>query len=396
MNWFHSLYALCVLILLSACVGTSSVNQFRVLHHSQAVDKSKQGTEIALVEREHGGFIAITSKRLLYFDNEFKFEKAVRFKGKYTGFGIVQGPDGLWFAGYEWWSWNYGVAHKMNFEVHAMPLGEREPTYTWQCKNCSVLFAVGVGINRTDALFARLLNEKGHKLAVFDIRNGDQHIVDNVAKIPTALEVTNPNDFDYVSNNNPGTGREYTSDAWWRYAYSMCLYKSRLLQGRMNTRDMRCVEYETPNSEISWTRVGFANDFENVRSQRGFMSLNTWDVAKIADTTGFSDVLGFYSYPSNHCDDYDHQSINGSEPNSKRPSEENSCTQVIAVVTGSKWSCAHYDHCETVTGIFDLKDSGQATLIDLVGASAWGTVRLSDGKILVAVGRDILVYDPPD
>ena len=167
---------ICVFLLVAGCISsTTSLNleKLHPVHFSELVSESNESVNVRLVERESGGLIVLTDTHLAYYNQDFKFERTLKFKHRYYGFGLMQGPDGPWFAGYEWWSWMYGVLHNMNFDVHAMPVGDSEPKITWPCKNCSELSARRFAEPLHDYLYAASVRHDPPWVG-FDVRSGER------------------------------------------------------------------------------------------------------------------------------------------------------------------------------------------------------------------------------
>ena len=381
----------CGLMSIGGCINRTTpltLDKLQIADHTELRSHSKESHHVILVERESGGLVVVTEKRLAYYDRDFNFERGVDFKHRYIGFGLIQGPQGPWFAGYEWWSWMFGVAHNMDFAVHAMPLGNSEPTYTWPCKNCNSLWVRRYAEPFVDILYAASVRQVPPWKA-FDIGTGQdisgssyEDLVDTMGKGRSRMGTANL-ELDLSQRAFP-----YASKEWWKYAYATCTTDARILQGVRRSGGSRCVWHpQQSNSETEYIVKldGSQKRLILLDGDEGEEPIDTWDLSALVDIKGFSDIIGWFRFPDSTCDHATAQSF------SSKP-----CAKTIAVVSGTWEACHDNSRCERATGIFKFEDGGSAVLLDLIPSPSRAAVRLSDGRIVVSVGRSIVLFDPPE
>lgn len=378
---------ICLVLLISGCISsTTSLDLAKLypVHFSESVAESKKSVNVLLVERESGGLIAITDTHMAYFDSDFKFERKVKFKHRYYGFGLIQGPDGPWFAGYEWWSWMFGVLHNMNFDVHAMPLGDSEPKFTWPCKNCSDLRVRRFADPLHDYLYAASVRHAPPWVG-FDVGSGERF----GARTPSELIevfVEHRRDESLRTPKKEGEvgDRPYSSREWWRFAYATCDTESRDLWGMLGGSYWNCVWHPQKTSADTEFTVGVDHTYKRLvlSDENTDTQIDSWDLSGLVDVVGFSNVIGWYRFPDSECDGVG-------------LATELECAKTVAVLSGTWENCYSGTHCEEVTGVFELEDGGGARLVKLIRAPSRASVRLSDGRIVVSIDRNLVLFDPP-
>lgn len=379
----------CVLLLVSGCISSTTsldLAKLRPVHFDEPISDSKKSVNVLLVERESGGLIAITDTHMAYFDRDLKFERKVKFKHKYYGFGLIQGPDGLWFAGYEWWSWMFGMMHNMNFDVHAMPLGDSEPMFAWPCKNCSDLHVRRLDDPLHDYLYAASVRHAPPWVG-FDVGSGQAF----GARTPSEMvEVLSDDRREELQNAlNPkvvGGSRVYSSDGWWRYAYATCSTGSRNLWGMRGGGIWNCVWHPQKSDSDAEATVGVDRSRKQLvlRDVTTDTRIDSWDLGELVDVVGFSNVIGWFRFPDSECQGEGGKLVADSE-----------CAKTVAVVSGTWENCYSGTYCEEATGVFELEDGGRARLMSFIRAPSRASLRLSDGRIVVSVGRNLVLFDPP-
>ncbi len=381
--------AIVVLPLLSGCISSTTsldLAKLRPVHSDEPVSDSMQSLNVLLVERESGGLLAITDTHMAYFDRDLKFERKVKFKHKYYGFGLIQGPDGLWFAGYEWWSWMFGVLHNMNFDVHAMPLGDSEPKFAWPCKNCSDLRGRRFADPLHDYLYAASVRHVPPWVG-FDVGTGQRF----GAKTPSQMfEVLSEDRRDKLQKplkpKEVGADQAYSSNEWWRYAYATCSTGSRNLWGMRGGSYWNCVWHPQRSNPDAEFTVGMDRTYKRIvlSDENTDARIDSWDLSLLVDVVGFSNVIGWFRFPDSECESDGEGLVTDSE-----------CAKTVAVVSGTWENCHEKTDCEEATGVFELEDGGRARLLSFIRAPSRAAVRLSDGRIVVSVGRNLVVFDPP-
>ena len=386
---FRISVTICVLLVVSGCISSTSsldLAKLRPVHSSEPVSDSKQSVNVLLVERESGGLIAITDTHMAYFDRDFKFERKVKFKHKYYGFGLIQGPDGPWFTGYEWWSWMFGILHNMNFDIHAMPLGDSEPRFTWPCKNCSDLRVRRFEDPPFDYLYAASVRHAPPWVG-FEVGSGERFGEPTTAELIEVLAEHRREESSRTLESGDEVGSHtYSSRDWWRYAYATCSSGSRDLWGMRGGRYLNCVWHPQRSNPHAEFTVGMDRTYNRValRDESSDTEIDSWDLSGLVDVVGFSHVMGWFRFPDSECDGDGGGSATGSE-----------CAKTVAVLSGTWESCYEKTRCEEATGVFELEDGGRARLLSFIRAPSRASVRLSDGRIVVSVDRNLVLFDPP-
>lgn len=380
---------ICVFLLIAGCISsTTSLNleKLRTVHSSEPVSDSKDSVNVLLVERESGGLVAITDTHMAYFDRGFKFERKVKFKHKYYGFGLIQGPDGPWFVGYEWWSWMFGVMHNMNFDVHAMPLGHSEPEFTWPCKNCSELRVRRFGEPLHDYLYAASVRHAPPWVG-FDVGSGERFGAPTTAELYKVLARHRREESTRTLEPGDEVGSHaYSSRQWWRFAYATCSSGSRDLWGMRGGSYWNCVWHPQGSNVDAEFTVGVDRTYKRIvlSDNTTDARIDSWDLSELVDVVGFSNVIGWFRFPESEC-----------EGESDGLVADQVCAKTVAVMSGTWENCYSGTTCEEATGVFELEDGGGVRLIKLIRAPSRAAVRLSDGRIVVSVGHHLVLFDPP-
>lgn len=384
----HITIVLFSLLSMSGCISSTTsldVEHLKVFHQTEPVGRSNESTNVLLVEREDGRLLVITDRQIAIYDHDFDLESKDEFKHKYYGFGLIQGPDGLWFAGYEWGSWMFGVLHGMNFDVHAMPLGNAEPTFTWPCKNCSDLRVQRLVEPMRDYLFAASVRQATPWVG-FDVDSGERFGADTQVELVETLVANRIDKPSSALQREEVRGEySYASRNWWRNAYATCDAGSRVLWGMRGGSTRNCVWHpQRSNSDAEFT-VGVDGTFNRLvlTDNDTNETIDSWDLSGLVDVEGFSNVIGWFRFPDAQCEE------------ASAGSRLDECARTIAVVSGTWENCYEKSRCEEVTGVFDLEDGGHARLIKLIQAPSRAALRLSDGRIVVSVGHNLVLIDPP-
>ena len=382
--------SLCGSLLVSGCISSTTsldVRDLQIVHQDQPVDASNESTNVLLVEREDGGLVVVTDKQLFLYDEEFNLEHEVDFEHKYYGFGLIQGPsDTPWFAGYEWWSWMFGILHNMNFEVHAMPLGETKPTFAWPCKNCSDLRVQRFAEPMQDYLYAASVRRSPPWVA-FDVASGTRFGTRTYSEMVEVLAEDrlggNP-----IQATSAGkrVGNPYASLEWWRYAYATCASGSRILWGMQGGTTRNCVWHPQRANRDAEFIVRLDGTYQRIvlTEKETGTEADSWELSELVEVLGFSNVIGWFRYPDSGC-----LETGGGT------SKSQACSTTMAVVSGTWENCYEETRCEEVTGVFELEDGGHARLIKLIPAPSRAAVRLMDGRIVVSAGHNLVLFDPP-
>lgn len=386
-SMFRASASICALLVISGCISSTTsldLAKLRPVHSSEPVSDSKQSVNVLLVERESGGLMAVTDTHMAYFDRDFNFERKVKFKHKYYGFGLIQGPDGPWFVGYEWWSWMFGVLHNMNFDVHAMPLGDSEPQFTWPCKNCSDLRVRRLADPLQDYLYAASVRHAPPWVG-FDVGSGERFGAGTTSDLIDVFTEHRGQSSQSLEKEGVAGDRSYSSHEWWRYAYATCSSGSRDLWGLRGGSWWNCVWHPQESNVDAEFAVGMDRTYKRIvlRDETTDARIDSWDLSELVDVVGFSNVIGWFRFPEAECE-------------VDRLVAETECAKTVAVVSGTWENCYSESRCEEVTGVFELEDGGRARLLSFIRVPSRASVRLADGRIVVSVGdRNLVLFDPP-
>ena len=124
----------------------------------------------------------------------------------------------------------------------------------------------------------------------------------------------------------------------------------------------------------------------------------SWDLSEHVDN-GYATVLGWFNYAKTGCDTAE-DAGSDSDPVSDAKGQNSICDLTIAVLVGGGYGCRDQKgsvrFCHDHTGIFELYDDGRSRMIGRSDQNASATIRLSDGRVVVVLGTDIVAYDPLD
>lgn len=292
-----------LLVCLPGCIGTrvvhsdSELEQMRIAHYSEYQGATGKVADVVLVESETGGLAVLTDKHIAFYDKDLQFERTVRFKHRYAEFGVIQGPDGkLWFAGYEYWSWMFGIVHRMNFEIHAMPLGNAQPTHTWICKACERLSVLRLSNPSLDILYTVSpgASDRPSSWMFFDVETGESHSVDEFDDIQSmvgAHRIKNePLSLRFEQSSNDF---RYASEEWWMYAFSSCSDVRRKLAGRLEQQRRRCVWHPDKSIVDAQYTLQIDSTYKRLILKNVEETLDSWDLKELVEVEGFSRVVGW-------------------------------------------------------------------------------------------------------
>lgn len=361
-------------------------------------------SEAFLVEDESGGVILLTKDRIAFYDDNLTILETKRQKRRYTMFGIVRMDGELWFAGHDLRKWNFGIAHGMNFEIHLMPVGMTEPEHVHVCNRCEPPFVWDVDGSGRDVISAfQTTAERGIVRNVLDVATMSGFVVDRYDDVAGLLGPVTSVEDDRVASDNSENAR-YASNEWLRQRYARCVNFASPLGSRAyafgsaNRHDRR-VWTTALDGGGKCVRVNVDHYLPQVflKDVDG-QTQHSWDLREHVDN-GYATVLGWFNYPNTGCDTAAHSGPRSALVSNAK-GQNSTCDLTIAVLVGGGYGCRDQKgsvrFCHDHTGIFELYSNGRSRMIDRSDQNASATIRLSDGRVLVVLGTDIVAYNPLD